>query len=504
VQVLIILGHPRNDSLCGAIAEAYADGARRAGAAVDLLRLGDLSFDPDYPAPGREDDPEDAALADARERVSRADHLVFVFPNWWGTMPARLKGFIDRIFKPGYAFRMHEDGSWDKLLTGKTAHLINTMDTPRWAYRWIFGRPGINAMKRATLQFCGVNPVRVTSFGTVFDSTPAQRSAWIESARGEGLRLARGVPDGGEKLLAKIVVWLRAMRLQFYPMTWLAYAVGAMAASGGGAVLREPLFWLGYAAIFLLEFATVLSNEHFDYPSDRDNRNFSPFNGGSRVLVDGSLGFTEVRWGIVLATLGFALCGAALYASAGISAIVLTALLGAAALLCLGYTVPPLKFSHRGLGEIDVAFTHSFLVLLFGYLLLGGNPGDGFPWLAAVPLFLSILPAILLSGLPDREADLAAGKQTLAVKQGPGRTVTLAMLAIAAAAATAILWDLTGLAGGAYAGSSYFIAAHALLLLHLLRRYRAGGEFGGRINGLMAVALSYVLWFTLVPFANVS
>lgn len=500
MRVLIILGHPHNDSLCGAIAEAYADGARSAGTEVELLRLGDLAFDPDYPV-GREDKTEEADLAAAREQFDRADHLVFVFPNWWGTMPARLKGFIDRIFKPGYAFRMHEDGSWDKLLGGKSAHLINTMDTPHWVYRWIFGQPGINAMKRATLQFCGVNPVRVTSFGTVFDSTPAQRKAWIETARSEGLRLARGVPDGSEKLLAKAAVWVRAMRLQFYPMTWLAYAIGALAA-GGGAVLREPLFWLGYAAIFLLEFATVLTNEHFDYPSDRNNRNFSPFNGGSRVLVDGSLSFTEVRWGIALTTFGFVLCSAALYAGAGVSATGLTLVLGAALLLCLGYTMPPLKFSHRGLGEFDVSFTHSFLVLLFGYLLFGGHPGDSFPWLAAVPLFLSILPAILLSGLPDREADLAAGKHTLVVNQGPAPTVTFAMLAIAAAAATAIAWDLTGLARGIYAGISYFVAPHALILLHLLQRYRTRGEFGGRINGLMTVALSYILWFAAIPFIN--
>lgn len=503
MRVLIILGHPHNDSLCGAIAEAYADGARHAGVDVDLLRLADLSFDPDYPV-GREDEAEEADLAAARERVSRADHLVFVFPNWWGTMPARLKGFIDRIFKPGYAFRMHEDGSWDKLLTGKTAHLINTMDTPRWVYRWIFGQPGINAMKRATLQFCGVTPVRITSFATVFNSTAAQRGAWIETARGEGQRLAHGVPDSGEKLLAKAAIWIRAMRLQFYPMTWLAYAVGAMAAFGGGAVLSEPLFWLGYATIFLLEFATVLINEHFDYPSDRDNRNFSPFNGGSRVLVDGSLSFTEVRWGIMLTTFGFVLCSAALYAGTAASATVLTLLLGAAALLCLGYTAPPLKFSHRGFGEIDVAFTHSFLVLLFGYLLLGGHPGDSFPWFAAIPLFLSILPAILLSGLPDREADLAAGKYTVAVQQGAARTVIFAMLTIAGAAAVAIAWDIAGLARGIYAGASYFIAPHALLLLHLLQRYRTRGEFGGRINGLMTVALSYILWFALIPFINAS
>lgn len=347
VKVLLVLGHPHSASLCGALAEAYAEGARSAGASVETLRLGELSFDVNYPV-GREDAPEEADLARARDMVSRADHLVLVYPNWWGAMPALLKGFIDRIFKPGYAFRMHDDGSWDGLLKGKSAHLIVTMDTPRWVYRWIYGRPSINAMKKATLQFCGVGPVRVTTFGTVFDSTPAQRAAWLARARAEGLHLAQGVPDRAERLRAKAAVWFRAMRLQFYPMTWFAYAVGAMAAGGGAEILARPLFWLGYAAVFLLEFAAVLVNEYFDYESDRNNRNFSPFNGGSRVLVDGALSFREARRGIALAVLAFALCGAALLHAAGAAATGVGLALGAALVLCLGYTAPPLRLSHRG------------------------------------------------------------------------------------------------------------------------------------------------------------
>lgn len=501
MKVLVIVGHPRPDSLCGALAEAYADGARRAGAEVELLRLGELSFDPNYPH-GREDEPEEPDIVDARARMTRADHLVFVFPNWWGAMPALLKGFIDRILKPGYAFRLHADGTWDKLLAGRSAQLLVTMDTPRWVYRWIYGSPGIRALKQATLQFCGITPVRVRTFGTVFDSTPARRARWIEEARAEGLRLARGVPDRRERLLAKAASWVRAMRLQFYPMTWIAYAVGAMTAAGGQAVLSSPLFWLGYAAVFLLEFATVLLNEYFDYGSDRLNRNYGPFNGGSRVLVDGSLSFREVRSGIALTMLGYFAVSFALVGSPETASVDLGIVLFAALVLCLGYTAPPLRLSHRGLGEIDVAFTHSFLVLLFGYLLHGGEVRDGFPWLAGVPLCLSILPAIALSGLPDREADEAAGKHTLAVKGGPSRVVDLAIFATAAAAAAATIWDLAGLAGGLYAGAAWFVIPHAGLLIYRLRRHRQHAATAGRINGLMIIALTYILWFALVPLTN--
>jgi putative NADPH-quinone reductase/1,4-dihydroxy-2-naphthoate octaprenyltransferase len=498
LRVLVILGHPRRDSLCGALAEAYAEGARTAGTRVEVLHLGEMAFDINYPI-GREDAPEESDLEHARALVSWADHLVFVFPNWWGTMPALLKGFIDRIFKPGYAFCMHPDGSWDQLLQGKSAHLINTMDTPGWVYRWIYASPGIKAMKMATLQFCGIRPVRVTSFGTVFDSTPARRAAWLTRARFEGLRLAAGVPDAREHARAKILGWLRAIRLQFYPMTWLAYALGAMAAGGGKAVLGDGLFWLGYAAIFLLEFATVLANEHYDYRTDQANRNFGPFNGGSRVLVDGTLNFREVRAGIALGIAGFLCCAVWL---AGLVPGLLP-LLTIALVLCLGYTVPPLKLSHRGLGELDVAVTHSFLVLLFGYLLYGGSHADGFPWIAGIPLFLAIVPAIALSGLPDRQADLAAGKRTFAVRAGPAGTIRLAMALSALAAGAAVTWDMAGFADGVYDGASWFVVPHAVLLLHLLRRLAGDpGRHGGRIDRLMITALTYIGWFALIPFIN--
>jgi 1,4-dihydroxy-2-naphthoate octaprenyltransferase len=497
LRVLVIVGHPRRDSLCAALAEAYAAGAREAGTSVEMLHLGDLSFDINYPI-GREDDPEEPDIERARSLVSWADHLVFVYPNWWGTMPALLKGFIDRIFKPGYAFHMHADGRWDGLLEGKSAHLINTMDTPGWVYRWVYASPGIKAMKLATLQFCGVKPVRASSFGTVFDSTPARRGAWLTAARAEGLRLAEGVPDARERRRAKILGWLRAIRLQFYPMTWFAYALGAMAAGGSG-VLGDARFWLGYAAIFLLEFATVLANDHFDYQTDKENRNFGPFTGGSRVLVDGTLEFREVRAGIAAGFAGFLACASWL----AIGNPGLIPLLALAAVLCLGYTAPPLKLSHRGLGELDVAITHSFLVLLFGYALYGGSSSHALPWMAGIPLFFAIVPAIVLSGLPDRVADLAANKRTIAVRMGTVSAIRLAMVLTAVAAGTAVTWDMAGLADGMYENASWFIVPHAVLLLRGLHRLAGdASRHDNRIDGLMAASLCYIGWFVVIPFIN--
>jgi len=109
------------------------------------------------------------------------------YPTWWGTLPALLKGFIDRIFLPGFAFK-YRKGSvrWDRLLTGKSARLIVTMDSPPWYYRWISHMPGHNQMKRTILEFSGIKPVTITSFGSVRASNKTQRDKWIASAKNLG------------------------------------------------------------------------------------------------------------------------------------------------------------------------------------------------------------------------------------------------------------------------------------------------------------------------------
>jgi putative NADPH-quinone reductase len=103
-----------------------------------------------------------------------------VHPVWWGGLPAIAKGFIDRVFLPGFAFKYRENSVWwDKLLAGKTAHIITTLDQPSWYYRFVFGRPSINQLKKSTLQFCGIRPVRTTSIGPIKNSSPEQRLKWL-------------------------------------------------------------------------------------------------------------------------------------------------------------------------------------------------------------------------------------------------------------------------------------------------------------------------------------
>lgn len=166
-KVLIILGHPLKESFNGTLADAYEKGVRSAGIEVRRINLGDVKFDPVLRYGLSKKQKLESGLVKAQKDIKWANHLVFVFPNWWSTMPSLLKGFIDRVFLPGFAFRYRKRSLlWDKLLTGKSARLIITMDAPKLFYLFT-GMPGYNMMKRGILGFCGIKPVKLTAISNV-------------------------------------------------------------------------------------------------------------------------------------------------------------------------------------------------------------------------------------------------------------------------------------------------------------------------------------------------
>jgi putative NADPH-quinone reductase len=191
-RILVILGHPSADSLCAGLAQSYTDGARAGGAEVRLLALGTLAFDPLLRAGYRGTQPLEPDLVAAQAHIAWAEHLVWVYPVWWGAMPALLKGFVDRVFLPGFAFRYRSGSAlWDKLLAGRSAELLVTMDSPPWYYRWVQGMPGHRQMQHTILEFSGIRPVRVRSIGPVRSADATRRAQWLQQARQWGLRQGR-------------------------------------------------------------------------------------------------------------------------------------------------------------------------------------------------------------------------------------------------------------------------------------------------------------------------
>jgi NAD(P)H dehydrogenase (quinone) len=188
MDVSVILGHPRPDSLNHALAATAAEVARAAGHRVRFHDLQAEGFDPVLP-PGEE--PAGAPLpplveAHCRE-IAEADGIVIVHPNWWGMPPAILAGWIDRVLRPGVAYRFEEGDAGEGvplgLLRARSAIVLNTSNTFPEREARDFGDPLERIWRDCVLGLCGVGRVERRTFSVVATSTPAQRQEWLAEVR---------------------------------------------------------------------------------------------------------------------------------------------------------------------------------------------------------------------------------------------------------------------------------------------------------------------------------
>lgn len=179
-RILVINGNPNPESFCGGLTDAYREGAEKAGAEVKTLMLGELDFNVNLPK-GFKDMPElEPSLKQATEDILWSEHMVWIHPLWWYGYPAIMKGFIDRIFLPGVTFKFVGRPFPEMLLKGRTARIITTADTPHFYYRWFMGSPALKQLKKGTLEFCGVSPVRSSFIAPLKKSTESFRETWLQ------------------------------------------------------------------------------------------------------------------------------------------------------------------------------------------------------------------------------------------------------------------------------------------------------------------------------------
>lgn len=189
-NILIINGHPNTNSFNASLVNAYKTGSIKAGAQVKEIVIADLKFNPNLAHGYQKRTELEPDLLESWSKIQWANHLVWVHPVWWGGLPAITKGFIDRVFLPGFAFSYKENSVWwEKHLTNKTAHIITTLDQPSWYYRMAYGRPSVNQLKKSTLEFCGVKPVKVTYIGPIRNSKENFRIQKIAQVEKLGLLL---------------------------------------------------------------------------------------------------------------------------------------------------------------------------------------------------------------------------------------------------------------------------------------------------------------------------
>ena len=164
-KIFILLGHPDKDTLNGTLASEYERGALEAGHEVRRMNLGELVFDPILHHGYKVKQELEPDLIAFQENVKWCEHLVIFYPSWWSTMPALLKGLIDRVWLPGFAYHFPDNGyMWKRLLKGRSARMFVTSDTMPLIQWLVFGDT-TNELKRGVLWFAGFSPVRVNKFG---------------------------------------------------------------------------------------------------------------------------------------------------------------------------------------------------------------------------------------------------------------------------------------------------------------------------------------------------
>jgi NAD(P)H dehydrogenase (quinone) len=184
-NILVINGHPRKGSYSDALAKAYSAGAKEGGHKVTVVTVRALSFDPILSErnKGIEND-----LLVVQKKITDADHLVFIYPVWWGTMPALLKGFLDRVLTSGFAYEWKGKRP-EGLLKRKSARVITTMGAPSFVYSLppflCFDK---RLFKYAILWFCGIKKVRYTRIGKVPVLSKAKLEKKLELIKNLGVK----------------------------------------------------------------------------------------------------------------------------------------------------------------------------------------------------------------------------------------------------------------------------------------------------------------------------
>ncbi len=188
MNVSLLLAHPNKQSFNHAIAEAACAALQKNGHRVLMHDLYAEGFDPLLYA---EEFPEEAPLppqiAAHCQEIASAEGIVVVHPNWWGQPPAILKGWVDRVIRPGVAYRFLDgdqgEGVPVGLLKARAALVFNTSNTFPEREARAFGDPLETIWKNCIFDLCGVKTFYRETFSVVITSTEDERRTWLNRVR---------------------------------------------------------------------------------------------------------------------------------------------------------------------------------------------------------------------------------------------------------------------------------------------------------------------------------
>lgn len=197
MKTLIVYNHPHEGSFCSAIREAVEKGLRNGGHECRIIHLDQDGFDPvmrekdlkAFVMAGRigEEGLEgiDPIILKYMKKLQWAEHIVMIFPIWWMTMPAMMKGFIDKVIFPGIVYKM-EDGEMISMLSKlRQVTVITTMNTPQDIYKEVFGNSIEGSLIKGTFNKIGIHDIRWISLNMVKQSGDEKRWLWLDEIETE-------------------------------------------------------------------------------------------------------------------------------------------------------------------------------------------------------------------------------------------------------------------------------------------------------------------------------
>ncbi len=188
MKISVILAHPNKNSFNHAIAEAVIDQLKQNGHEILFHDLYAEKFDPIL---STEEFPKDASLPPEIEKhcreISEAEGIIIIHPNWWGQPPAMLKGWVDRVIRPGVAYEFIEEdkgeGIPNGLLKADVALVFNTSNTDTERENRVFGDPLEAIWKNCIFDLCGVKKFKRRTFNIIVTSSENQRKEWLKEIR---------------------------------------------------------------------------------------------------------------------------------------------------------------------------------------------------------------------------------------------------------------------------------------------------------------------------------
>lgn len=428
-RVLVLYSHPEEKSLNFAFKEAAEETVMGNNDELRVIDLYKEQFDPVLR--DKDENDNNTVIKKYQQDILWANRIIIITPLWWANINAMLKGFFDRVLTEGFAFEYNQAGMPVGLFENKRAILIGTLDTPKPIAHIAGTTRGFKSVIHGILKFSGIKQSRYILFGPVITSKERTRIKWIEKVK----KITFGFLMKDSLLIRaknKLFTLLKAMRLHLSSLAIVSVLLGASL----GHSVTKTFSWIGFllASVITMmgHIATSFSNEAADVEADKLNKNRTIFNGGTGLILKNKISVKTLITGSIVSAIGAVSLAAFLVFIYDYHRLIL-----ACTFLCLifgmGYSIPPFKFSHKGLGELSAFIAYGLPLILGGFIFQVDKTAVDFIlteykfYLLTVPVSLSVFVLLSLTQIPDTEADKTIGKKSISVLIGPEKVLIMAV-----------------------------------------------------------------------------